>query len=171
MSPSRSAESVDPMWLTPAQQRVWLAWMRVSLRLDFEINRALQDDSDLSLADYHVLVALGDAPDGRLQLSALANTIGWERSRLSHHLQRMTARGLTRRVPSASDGRATDAVLSAAGRRALRQAAGPHVETVRRLFFARLDDVDLVAFAALLEQVYSGVLAGGTLPPPPGTPD
>lgn len=160
---SRSAKT----WLGPDQQRVWSAWMRISLRMDHEINRALQDDSGLSLADYHVLVALGNAAGGRVQLSDLAGTIGWERSRLSHHLQRMTARGLTRRVPSATDGRATDAVLTAAGRRALECAAPAHVDLVRRLFFAGLDDGDLPALAELLERIYAGVLAHGTLPPPP----
>ena len=141
--------------------------MRISLRLDYEINRELQDDSELSHPDYHVLVALGNAPGGRLQLSALANTIGWERSRLSHHLQRMTTRGLTRRVPSAVDGRATDAVLTAAGRQALERAALPHADLVRQLFFGRVADADLPVFADLLDQEYAGILEHGTLPPPP----
>ena len=39
----------------------------------------------LSLGDYTVLNALSNAPRHRLQLTSLAITIGWERSRLSHH--------------------------------------------------------------------------------------
>ncbi len=167
MSRKASARGSDDPWLSPGQQRVWLAWMRISLRMDFELNRELQEDSDLSHSDYHVLVALGGTPDGRLQLSDLANTIGWERSRLSHHLQRMTARGLTRRVPSTTDGRATDAVITPAGRRALTAVAPRHATFVRDLFFADLDDADLPTLADLLERVYDGVLARGTLPPPP----
>jgi DNA-binding MarR family transcriptional regulator len=80
------------------------------LRLQYEMNRQLQDDAGLTLADYDVLVALSNAPGGRLQLSVLAATIGWERSRLSHHLLRMGKRGLVDRLPSDSDGRATDVV-------------------------------------------------------------
>lgn len=167
MSRKSVASTNEEPWLSPAQQRVWLAWMRVSLRMDYELNRELQEDSDLSHADFHVLVALGGARGGRLQLSDLANTIGWERSRLSHHLQRMTARGLARRVPSTTDGRATDAVLTPAGRRALAGVAPLHAAFVRNLFFADLDDGDLPTLAALLERVYDGVLARGTLPPPP----
>lgn len=164
----KSSSDADRPWLTAEQQRVWLAWMRVSLRLDYELNRGLQDDSGLSHPDFHVLVALGGAPQGRLQLSDLANTIGWERSRLSHHLQRMTARGLTRRVPSSTDRRATDAVLTAAGRRALDRAAPPHAALVKRLFFGALGRRDLDTLAGLLERVYDGVLDNGTLPRPPG---
>jgi DNA-binding MarR family transcriptional regulator len=168
MSRNDPARGTDDPWLNPEQQRVWAAWMRISLRMDFELNRELQEDSDLSHPDYHVLVALNGAPSGRLQLSDLANTIGWERSRLSHHLQRMTTRGLTRRVPSNTDGRATDAVITASGRRALAAVAPQHATFVRDLFFADLGDDDLSTLAGLLERVYAGVLARGTLPPPPG---
>ena len=35
--------------------------------MDFELNRELQEDSDLSDPDDHVLVALNGAPSGRLQ--------------------------------------------------------------------------------------------------------
>ncbi|MHA3700814.1 MarR family winged helix-turn-helix transcriptional regulator [Jatrophihabitans sp. YIM 134969] len=167
MSRKPAAGSSDDAWLDPEQQRVWLAWMRISLRLDYELNRELQEDGGLSHPDYHVLVALGGAAGGRLQLSDLANTIGWERSRLSHHLQRMTTRGLTRRVPSATDGRATDAVITPAGRRALAAVAPHHAAFVRDLFFGDLDGRDLPTLAGLLERVYDGVLARGTLPPPP----
>src|SRR5256886_8758725 len=44
--------------LTPDQQRTWLAYMRVQLRLNYEMNRQLQADSNLSLPDYDVLNAL-----------------------------------------------------------------------------------------------------------------
>ena len=53
--------------------------MRVQMRMNYEMNR----HSDLSLADYHVLNALTEAPGGRLQVSDLAALIGWERSRVS----------------------------------------------------------------------------------------
>ena len=167
MSRKQLASGADDPWLSPAQQRVWLAWMRIGLRMDYEINRELQEQGELSHPDYHVLVALCNAKGGRLQLSDLANTIGWERSRVSHHLQRMTGRGLTRRVPSSTDGRATDAVLTAAGRRALAKVAPEHAIFVRDLFFGELADEDLPTLAGLLERVYDGILERGTLPPPP----
>src|SRR3712207_6602497 len=78
--------------LTDEQQQTWFACMRVMLRLGYEMNRQLQTDSDLSLADYDVLNALGDSPDGRLQTSALARRLAWERSRVSHQLRRMADR-------------------------------------------------------------------------------
>ena len=62
---------------------VWLAYIRVHLRLAYEMNRQLQADSDLSLPDYDVLTALGVTDPGRMPITMLAAQIGWERSRVS----------------------------------------------------------------------------------------
>ncbi|CCH90733.1 Transcriptional regulator, MarR family [Modestobacter italicus] len=155
-----------PAPLSPEQQETWFAYMRVMLRLGYEMNRQLQTDSELSLPDYDVLNALADSPDGRLQLTALATRLAWERSRLSHHLQRMSARGLVERSPSATDRRATDAVLTAAGRAALAEATPGHADLVRRMFFDGLDPALLPPLRAALEQVHEQVLTHGTLPRP-----
>src|SRR4051812_24527093 len=127
------------MSLSPDQQEAWFAWMRVTLRLTYEMNHQLQDAGDVSLSDYHVLNALADAPSGRLQVTALAARISWERSRLSHQVRRMESRGLLRRETSTEDGRVTEAVLTPAGSAALLDATPVHAELVRRLFFDGLD--------------------------------
>src|SRR5260370_2262701 len=80
--------------LTPAQQRAWLAFIRLRLRLTYEMNRQLQAEANLSLADYDVLIALRYEPEGRTQITALAILVGWERVRLSHHLPRPVRRGV-----------------------------------------------------------------------------
>lgn len=152
--------------MDPEQQETWFAYMRVVLRLSYELHHQLEADAGLSLNDLHVLNALGDAPAGRLQLSALAARIGWERSRLSHHVLRMSARGLVERAPSTTDGRATDAVLTAAGREALLAALPGHVAWVRRLFFDGLDPELVAPLRAALDQVHAQVLEHGSLPSP-----
>src|ERR1700704_6780164 len=96
----------EPRWLTPVQQRAWLAYIRVELRMNYEMHRQLLADSGLSLSDYHVLVALSNAPHARMRVADLAAQIGWERSPGSHHLRRMCERGLTERQPSPGAGRA-----------------------------------------------------------------
>jgi DNA-binding MarR family transcriptional regulator len=139
--------------------------MRVQLRMNYEMNRQLQSDSDLSLADYHVLNALIEAPDGRLQVSDLAALIGWERSRASHQLRRLCERGLAERVASGVDGRATDAILTKRGREAITAAAPGHVELVRRLFFAPLPDELLPCLTAALEHIGVNINYNSPLPP------
>jgi DNA-binding MarR family transcriptional regulator len=109
--------------------------MRVQLRMNYEINRQLQRDNGLSLADYHVLNALSNEPDDKMQITDLAALIGWERSRLSHHLRRLSDRGLTKRIQCEDDGRATDAVLTRKRMSAIVEAAPGHAALVRKLFF------------------------------------
>jgi DNA-binding MarR family transcriptional regulator len=154
-------------WLSAAQLRAWRAFMSVQMRMNYEMNRQLQNEGDLSLADYHILNALTDAPDGRLQVSALAAIIGWELSRASHQLRRLCERGLAERAPSAEDRRATDAILTRAGREAIEAAAPGHAALVRRLFFDPLPDELLAPFSAALEHVEVSINFNSSLPPTP----
>ena len=153
-------------WLTPSQQRTWLSYMQVYHRLEYEMNRQLLADCGMSLGDYTVMNALSIADGRRMQLTRLATMIGWERSRLSHHLQRMTKRGLVDRVQSETDGRATDAVLTDAGWESLQAAAPKHVAWVRRLFFSDLDGGQEAELAGILTAVYETIMREGTLPRP-----
>jgi DNA-binding MarR family transcriptional regulator len=140
--------------------------MRVQLRLNYEMNRQLQTESELSLADYDVLNALSGAEGESMQVTGLAAQIGWERSRLSHHARRMERRGLVRCDLAASDRRATEITLSAAGRRAIMKAASGHVALVRRLFFGGLPKHQVRPLGDALEAVYEHILSHGTLPGP-----
>lgn len=150
--------------LSPAETAAWYAYMKVHLRLEYELNRQLRADSGLSLADYHVLVALTSAPGGRLRVTDLAIRIGWERSRLSHHLKRMRERGLVVTGVSPEDRRVTDVVLSEAGWAALRRAAPDHVEFVRTAFLDALGSGEKAQLADLLERVYDALVEHGSLP-------
>jgi len=83
-------------------------------------------------------------------MTDLAALIGWELSRLSHHLRRLGDRGLTKRIQSEDDGRATDAVLTNKGVKAIAEAAPGHVALVRKLFFEPLPDELVPSFTAAL---------------------
>jgi DNA-binding MarR family transcriptional regulator len=141
--------------------------MAVQMRLNYEMDRQLQSDSGLSLADYHVLNALTDAPDGRLQVSDLAALIGWERSRASHQLRRLCERGLAERIRSEVDGRATDATLTNAGREAMAAAAPAHVALVRRMFIDPIPEELVPSLTAALEHVRVNINFNSSLPPAP----
>src|ERR1700761_2482084 len=131
----RRSPTGDSPWLSPSQLRAWVAFMRVQLRMSYEINSQLQRDSDLSLPDYHVLNALSSAPEHKMQVTELAALIGWERSRFSHHLRRLSDRGLTKLLQSIEDGRAIVAVLTKKGLDAMVDAAPGHVLLFKKFFF------------------------------------
>src|SRR6476620_12453840 len=105
-------------WLYGDQQRAWLAYIRVQLRRAYEMNRQLLADSGMSLPDYDVLTALDVARAGRMPVTVLAAQIGWERSRVPHHVRRMSARGLVACGLSAADRRVTEVTMTAQGRQA-----------------------------------------------------
>ena len=152
--------------LRPDQQRAWLAYMRVQLRLTYEMNRQLQADSNLSLSDYDVLNALRYAPGGRMRVTALAALISWERSRLSHHVRRLQNRGLVECRPAPTDRRATEVTLTDQGWDEITHASSGHIDLVRRLFFEGLPDELLEPLTVGLESVYDNIIDRGTLPAP-----
>jgi DNA-binding MarR family transcriptional regulator len=140
--------------------------MRVRLRLAYEMNRQLQADSKLSLPDFDVLNALRYAPRGQTQITELAAGIGWERSRLSHHLRRLESRGLVELRPAASDRRATEITLTESGWDEITSASYGHVELVRQLFFEGVPDGLLEPLIVGLESVYEKLVEHGTLSAP-----
>jgi DNA-binding MarR family transcriptional regulator len=130
------------MWLTTDEQRVWRTYLAMSSQLQLSMNRQLQTECGLSLADYDVLVELEDAGGrgreehlGGCRVNELGDRLGWEQSRLSHQLRRMRARGLVARHGADDDRRAATIELTDAGRAALAAAAPGHAELVRRLVF------------------------------------
>jgi DNA-binding MarR family transcriptional regulator len=156
--------------LTADQQRAWLAYMRVQLRLTYEMNRELQADSNLSLPDYDVLNALRYARGGRMRITALAAQIGWERSRLSHHVRRLQNRGLVESRQAPADRRATEITITDQGWDEITHASSGHIDLVRRLFFDGLPDELIEPMTVGLERVYDNILDRGTLPAPVDEP-
>ncbi|RZU49971.1 DNA-binding MarR family transcriptional regulator [Krasilnikovia cinnamomea] len=143
----------DAAWLTDDQQHAWRAYLQAQNRLTAALNRQLQTDSGLSLPDYEVLVHLTDAADGRLRPYELQRILGWEQSRLSHHLARMHKRGLVARDECHDDGRGAYVVLTDTGRQAITAAAPRHVDAVRRMFFDHLTTEQVTAIAETSTQV------------------
>ena len=145
--------SSDTTWLDDAQGHAWRSFLRMHTQLMARLGRQLQSDSDLSLADFDVLVQLTDIADGRIRVLELAKALRWEKSRLSHHLARMVGRGLIVREDCPNDRRGSFAAITAEGRAAIEAAAPRHVDTVRRLVFDALTPEQVAAFAAVSEQV------------------
>jgi DNA-binding MarR family transcriptional regulator len=137
-------------WLNEGEARAWRALQTMQLRLEGELARQLATDSGLSYSDYVVLVALTDRPDGRMRLFELARGLGWEKSRVSHHIARMSERGLVEKRKCDSDRRGSFVGVTERGRQEIMRAAPGHVREVRRLFVDRLtpDQLDAVADAA-----------------------
>jgi DNA-binding MarR family transcriptional regulator len=141
------------MWLTEEQQQIWRAYLEMASRLQTAMNRQLQQDCELSLSDYDVLVALSER--GPQRINELGDVLGWEQSRLSHQLRRMRGRGLVERHGSGDDRRGAIVELTDAGGAALETAAPGHVELVRSMVFDGVPEGQLEAFGSVIELVTS----------------
>ncbi|GIJ73662.1 MarR family winged helix-turn-helix transcriptional regulator [Virgisporangium ochraceum] len=130
---------------TRDELRVWREFLETGEVLRALLATRLQADTGLSPSDYAVLLALSEAEGNRARSSDLATLVGWERSRLSHHLGRMERRTLIRREECASDSRGAEIVLAPAGRKAFHAATVPHLTAVRELFVDALTPDQLAA--------------------------
>ena len=131
------------------QLRVWRDYIETAAAVRSRTASRLMSAAALSDGDYQVLLALTEAEGNRLRSSQLADAIGWERSRLSHHLGRMEKRGLISREECAEDSRGAQVVLSSEGARAFRVGSRPHLEAVRELFVDALTEEQLEQLAGI----------------------
>lgn len=145
---------------TKQELAAWRAFIETTEQLRSVLAARLQAECGLSPGDYAVLLALQEADAHRLRSSVLAATIGWERSRLSHHLGRMERRGLIERQECSTDSRGAEIVLTPPGLDAFRSATVPHLRAIRELFVDALtpDQLDAVQdiVAALRRQLPAG---------------
>lgn len=118
--------------LTDDELRAWRAYIAMQQTLGRHLHQHLQRDFGLSDSDFEILVTLSEATDRRMRAAELGAATQWEKSRLSHHLTRMAARGLIRREPG--DGRYPDVVLTDSGLAALEECAPANAARVRELF-------------------------------------
>ena len=136
-----------------ADWALWRGFLTMHRDLMRELDGRLQRDAGISQADYSVLLTLFDAPDRRLRPGALGEALGWEKSRLSHQLTRMVARGLVERVECETDGRGSWVVLTRTGRRALLGAMRDHATAIRGLFLDVLAPDEKRLLAELADRV------------------
>lgn len=140
-------------WLTTEEQSAWRGLQRMQAHLAGVLNRDLSARSGLSLPDYTVLVVLSEQPEGRMRAFELGRELGWEKSRLSHHVARMAERGLLSREKCPSDQRGLFVSLTPLGRTELERAAPGHVEAVRENFVDLLTPHQLRSLSEIADRV------------------
>ncbi|GGM16708.1 MarR family transcriptional regulator [Streptomyces fumigatiscleroticus] len=145
--------SAEPRWLTTTEEQAWRGLLRMHDLLVSRTGRSLQNEFGLSATDYTVLAELTRAPDGNLRISELAQVLGWEKSRVSHHLTRMAKRGLITREECADDRRGAFVVVTPEGRAAITAAAPHHVTDVRQYFLDHLTPGQITLLAEIADVV------------------
>jgi DNA-binding MarR family transcriptional regulator len=142
----------SPRWLTDKEQHAWRAYIRLAQLLMRRLDRDLHPFG-LSTHDYEILVELSEAPGSRMRMTELADRTAQSRSRLSHQVNRMEARGLVSRENCEGDKRGTFAVLTPLGASTITQVAPSHVTSVREHFIDQLTPDELDELTSACEPV------------------
>jgi DNA-binding MarR family transcriptional regulator len=143
----------EPCWLNAEEMRAWRTYVVATHLLDAQLNRELQEEHQLALADYELLVRLSEAPYGQARMSTLAEQVASSKSRISHQIGRMEKAGLVRRQECPADRRGVFAVITSHGWEVLRSAAPTHVRGVRAHLVDLLSAEERLALAEVFERV------------------
>jgi DNA-binding MarR family transcriptional regulator len=137
----------------------WRALLMAHSRLVPAMEKDLRAAGQVSLPWYDVLLELNAAPGRRLRMTELGQRAVLSRTRVSRVVDELAAAGLAERQPDAADGRASFAVLTPAGRNALRHAWPVYREAIRRHLGAHLTPQQCRQIATLLGHAAAGATA------------
>lgn len=143
---------LEPRWLTARQQEIWRAYLNGVARITDQLDAELRCFG-LDLGEYEILVHLSESERHALRMSELADRVRQSRSRLTHTISRMEAKGIVRRTDCPSDRRGVIATLTPQGYALLVEAAPAHVESVRRALVDRVDPEDFEALGRVMTAV------------------
>src|SRR5262245_49811572 len=142
----------------------WRGLLVAHSRLVPAVEADLRAAGQVPLSWYDVLLELNAAPERRLRMSELGQRVVLSRTRVSRIVDELAAAGLAERQPDQADGRSSFAVLTTAGRDALRRAWPVYREAIRRHLAAGLTVPQCRELAALLDQVIKGAEAAAPVP-------
>jgi DNA-binding MarR family transcriptional regulator len=134
----------------------WDAYHDVWRRLDRALDHAVQRGAGISVPEFEILIGLQRDPEHRLRVRDIAAGIGWEKSRVSHQVTRMVARGLVDREDCPTDGRGSWVVMTIAGRRAVLAGIRAHTAALEELFW-RPVGTDADTLRAVSERVLDAI--------------
>jgi DNA-binding MarR family transcriptional regulator len=122
--------------LSPHELRVWHAFRLMGEDVMARVGRDIAEATGLSGPEFGVLSRLASLGKGEIRQQVLAQSMGWDKSRLSHQLTRMQARKLVERREA--DKRVVFIVLTSHGREMLKAALPVHARSVRQNLLDRL---------------------------------
>jgi DNA-binding MarR family transcriptional regulator len=137
-----------------------LAAWRGLLRAHAELTRALDEDLSrahgLPLASYEVLLFLAGAPEGRMRMSELADSVLLSRSGVTRLVDRLEADGLVERARCPEDARGLYATITERGLRRFGEARRTHLAGVRQRFLHHYSADELRRLGQLWKRVLPG---------------
>ncbi len=139
--------------LNEEELAAWRGMLRAHAELTKELDAELAREHNLPLSSYEVLLFLADAPDGRMRMAELADSVLLSRSGLTRLVDRLEREGLLKRERCESDARGYFAEITPKGRRLFDAARRTHLDGVRARFLSRFSRDELRAMGALWQKL------------------
>jgi DNA-binding MarR family transcriptional regulator len=139
--------------LNEEELAAWRGMLRAHAELTKELDAELAREHNLPLSSYEVLLYLADAPEGRMRMAELADSVLLSRSGLTRLVDRLQREGLLKRERCESDARGYFAEITPKGRRLFDAARRTHLDGVRTLFLSRFSPDELRAMGALWQKL------------------
>lgn len=155
----------DPRRLTDAELELFQAFHLMRRGFDRTLDAQLQHDDGISISELEVLMALTRSPGRRLRVRDLVDVTGWEKSRVSHQVTRMVARGFVERQECVEDRRASWIHLTGEGRRVVVRALPEHSATIRRILFDALSLEQQEQLLSIARSMNAAIAAEDCAPP------
>ena len=133
-----------------AALELWRHVQLVHLQVTQQLHRGLLTDVGISYQDYVVLTELTSGPQ---RVVALARRVGFEKSRLSHQLDRLERDGHVERRQATRDRRGAEVTITPAGRKLQRRATPGHVARVDSLFDSHLTTAERRALGRATQRI------------------
>jgi DNA-binding MarR family transcriptional regulator len=139
--------------LNEEELAAWRGMLRAHAELTKELDAELAREHNLPLSSYEVLLFLADAPDGRMRMAELADSVLLSRSGLTRLVDRLEREGLLKRERCESDARGYFAEITTKGRRIFDAARRTHLDGVRARFLSRFSRDELRTLGALWQKL------------------
>jgi DNA-binding MarR family transcriptional regulator len=147
MSPTSVPSPRDPRLDT------WRTFLYAHAQVRRQLERELQAEQSMSLADYELLLILAYSDGRRLRMSELADMLALSRSGATRLIDRLEADALVTRVSCDTDRRGQWAQLTDAGYERLRGASPTHLRGVAEHFLDRIPAAELESLRSTLVRV------------------
>ena len=139
----------------------WRAFLRAHARVARRLDEDLRNRHALSLQEYETLLHLAEAPDRRLRMGRLADSLLLSKSGVTRLVDRLVDDGLVERTSCSSDARGAEASLTGTGLARLRAAAPTHLAGIRDHFYAAIAGPDMPVVERAMDAVSERIGACG----------
>ena len=133
----------SPLTARDSRLAPWRAFVRAQAHVSRRLDEDLRAEHGLSLQEYVALLILAEAPERRLRMGRLADSLTLSKSGATRLIDRLVGDGFVARLSCPSDLRGAEAALTEAGLNRLRTAAPTHLRGIADYFLSAIQNSDL----------------------------